>query len=287
LAIAAMLARVKPTSAFAAVLLVGCASAAPPPAAPPPAPKAPPPAAPAAPVAAVPAVPAAPARGPLATTHGATAAKILAAAREDRGAYAKLQHLTDHIGNRLSGSKALEDAIAWAQEAMVADGHENVHAEKVMVPHWVRGEESAEIVSPIKRPLVMVGLGMSPGTPKKGITAPIVVVKDFDELDALGDKARGKIVVYNHVMPPYSPTEGAHYGETVKYRGDGPPHAAAKGAVAVLIRSVTAKSLRTPHTGTTNVKKEIPTVPSAALTPEDAELLARLAREGEVAVHLS
>src|SRR5262249_48776726 len=107
------------------------------------------------------------------------------------------------------------------------------------------------------------------------------------ELDALGDKARGKIVVYNHPMPPYSPTEGAHYGETVKYRGDGPPHAASRGAVAALIRSVTAKSLRTPHTGTTNVKKEIPPVRSAALTPEDAELLARLAREGEVAVHLS
>jgi len=284
MAIAAMLARVKPSSAFAAVLLVGCASAAPPPAAPPPAPKAPPTAPP---VAAAPAQPTPPARGPLATKYGDTAAKILAAARADRGAYAKLQHLTDHIGNRISGSKSLEDAVAWAQEAMKADGHENVHAEKVMVPHWVRGEESADIVAPIKRPMVMVGLGMSPGTPKKGITAPIVVVKDFDELDALGDKVRGKIVVYNHAMPPYSPTEGAHYGETVKYRGDGPPHAAARGAVAVLIRSVTAKSLRNPHTGTTNVKKDVPTVPSAAVTIEDAELLARLAAEGEVVVHLS
>src|SRR5512138_2010509 len=83
--------------------------------------------------------------------YGADAARIIAAARVDRGAYQKLAWLTDRIGHRLSGSAALEDAVAWAQRELAADGHEAVHAEPVMVPRWVRGAESAALVAPVAR----------------------------------------------------------------------------------------------------------------------------------------
>jgi carboxypeptidase Q len=225
--------------------------------------------------------------GPLEVAYAEVAAQIADAARADRGAYEKLAYLTDHIGNRLAGSVGLEEAIVWAQKALAADGHENVHAERVLVSHWVRGEEAAEIVSPIRRPLVLLGLGMSPATPRAGVTAPLLVVHDFAELDRLGDAVRGKIVLFDHPMPPFAPTEGPHYDETVKYRSEGPPAAAKLGAVAALVRSVTAHSLRSPHTGATQHPPKHPTVPSAAVSVEDAELLGRLAAEGEVRLHVT
>src|SRR6185503_14505635 len=90
-----------------------------------------------------------------------TADKIIAAALADDGAWQKLAWLTDRVGHRLSGSKGLEDAVSWAVAAMKADGHENVAAEPVMVPHWVRGAESGELVAPVRRPLHLLGLGMT------------------------------------------------------------------------------------------------------------------------------
>ncbi|MBI4508007.1 MAG: hypothetical protein HY698_00125, partial [Deltaproteobacteria bacterium] len=133
-----------------------------------------------------------PAPSPLVATYRETAQRIFAAARSDQDAWKKLEYLTDRIGPRLSGSVALDRAIAWAMATMAADGHE-VRKEKVMVPNWVRGEESAEIVLPIQRGLRVLGLGGTVGTAKKGIVAEIVVVSTFEELEALGDKARGRI----------------------------------------------------------------------------------------------
>src|SRR6516225_4505342 len=96
--------------------------------------------------------------------------KIIAAALADDGAYLKLQHLTDRIGNRLSGTHALDEAIAWAKSAMTADGVSNVRAEPVTVPHWTRGQEAAAITSPIQRPMHVLALGGSIGTSRGGIT---------------------------------------------------------------------------------------------------------------------
>jgi carboxypeptidase Q len=211
--------------------------------------------------------------------------KIIAAARADRGAYAKLAYLTDHIGNRISGSAALGRAIAWAAQAMKDDGHD-VHTEKVMVPHWVRGAETAELVAPVARPLRVLGLGGSVATPKAGITAPVVVVHDWAELDAKQAQVKGAIVVYDVAMPAWSEDKGSGYGETVQYRARGPARAAKYGAVAVLMRSVTAHSLRTPHTGLTAYEDGITKIPALAITVEDAALLTRLAAEGQVTVHL-
>ena len=196
------------------------------------------------------------------------AARIIGAALTSDKAYARLAHLTDHIGHRLSGSKGLELAIEWALAEMKKDGLDNVRGEKVMVPHWVRGEESLELTSPVVRKLTMLGLGNSVATPTDGITAEAVVVRNFGELEKLGESVRGKIVVYN---VPFT-----NYGETVRYRGSGPSRAAQLGAVAAVVRSVTPRSLQTPHTGGLIYDPNQPKIPAAAITIEGAELLQRM-----------
>ncbi len=201
------------------------------------------------------------------------AARIIGAALTDDTAYRRLAYLSDRIGHRLSGSRQLEEAIRWSMEEMRRDRLDNVRAEKVMVPHWVRGAESLEIVAPVARALPMLGLGNSVGTPPEGITAEAVVVRNFDELESLGERVRGKIVVYN---VPFTT-----YGQTVAYRSAGASRAARYGAVAALVRSVGPVSLQTPHTGSLRYNEEQPRIPAAALTIEGAETLARMQERGE------
>jgi len=205
--------------------------------------------------------------------YRAAAARIIGAALTSDRAYTRLAHLTDHIGHRLSGSKGLEQAIAWAVAEMKRDRLDNVRAEKVMVPHWVRGEESLELVSPVSRKLSMLGLGNSIGTPVEGISAEAIVVRSFAELDALAEGVRGKIVVYN---APFTT-----YGATVQYRYGGAARAARYGAVAALVRSITPVSLQTPHTGSMAYEENQPRIPAAAITIEGAELLQRMHDRGE------
>jgi carboxypeptidase Q len=200
-------------------------------------------------------------------------ARIIGAALTSDKAYQRLAYLTDRIGNRLSGSPGLERAIDWAVSEMKRDGLNNVRAEKVMVPHWVRGDESLEVISPLTRKLPVLGLGNSIGTPVDGITAEAVVVRSFDELDKLGETIRGKIVVYN---APFT-----NYGATVGYRLSGASRAARYGAVGVLVRSITPVSLQTPHTGAMRYDEAFPKIPAAAITIEAAELLQRMNDRGE------
>jgi carboxypeptidase Q len=229
-----------------------------------------------------PTAPAPPAYTPIADAYRETAARIVAAATADRRAYDRLAYLTDRIGHRLSGSRALEQAVDWAMRVLREDGHENVRAQKVMVPHWVRGEESAALVAPVSRPLVLLGLGQSVGTGPRGITAEVVVVESFEELEKLGAaRVSGKIVLFNKKMLPYAPERGSGYGEAVAYRSGGAVAAARLGARAALVRSLTAHSLRTPHTGAMRYDEKVPKIPAAAISVEDAELIARLAASGQ------
>lgn len=223
----------------------------------------------------------APAVTPIADSYREVAGRVLEAALADKDGWAKLEHLTDHIGPRLSGSKALDRAIAWAVAAMQADGHENVRAEKVMVPHWVRGHEEAEILAPYAQPMSILGLGGTVATPKKGITAEVVAVRSWEELAELGEAVRGKIVLYNVPMRGWSREHGDGYGDTVGYRVAGPSEAAKLGARAVLMRSLTARSLDTPHTGTLWYADGVAKIPAAAVTVESAELIDRLIADGE------
>jgi carboxypeptidase Q len=229
--------------------------------------------------------PHAPAPSRIADRYRDVAAKIVAAARADRGAYQKLAYLTDHIGHRLSGTRELDQAIAWAAQTM-KDAGLTVRTEKVMVPHWVRGAEEGAITAPTHHALHLLTLGGSVATPKGGITAPVVVVHDWKELEANADKVKGAIVVYNVAMPAWSEEKGSGYGKTVEYRWAGASQAAKHGAVAALVRSVTAKSLSTPHTGSMGYDKQLPKIPTASISVEDTELIDRLARQGAVTVHL-
>jgi carboxypeptidase Q len=207
------------------------------------------------------------------------AARLIGEAVASTFAWDRLAVLTDTIGHRLSGTAALDRAIEWAVAEMKRDGLENVHTERVMVPKWVRGNESAEIVEPARHQMVMLGLGGSVATPPDGVQAAVLVVHSFEELDANAASARGRIVLYN---VPYT-----SYGETVRYRSAGPSRAARLGAVASLVRAVGPPGLRTPHTGGLQYASEAPKIPAAAITTEDADLLQRMAdRNNRVVVRL-
>jgi carboxypeptidase Q len=209
----------------------------------------------------------------LAERYRPAADSIVAAALRDSAAWNRLAELTDRFGNRLSGSDALEHAIDWVLAEMRRDGLDNVRGEPVMVPHWVRGAESAELVSPRPMRLAMLGLGGSVGTPSGGITAEVLVVPTFEELTRRASEARGKIVLFD---APY-----VNYGQTVQYRGGGAIAAARVGAVAALIRSVAAYSIRSPHTGFMRYDSTVPQIPGAALSVEDAMMLHRMSDRGE------
>ena len=216
----------------------------------------------------------------LATQYKPVADKLIDAALTDRDGYAKLAYLCDRIGARLSGMPSLDRAIQWASATMKSDGLSNVRVIPVKVPKWVRGAESALLLAPENKPLHMLGLGMSVGTPKGGITADVVVVEDFDQLNRLGaDGVRGKIVLYNE--------KWVNYGATGQYRRAGPSIAAGLGAVAVLLRSVTPLAMQIPHTGTLDYDEAQPKIPAAALSVEDALMLGRFAAQKiPIRVHL-
>ena len=212
---------------------------------------------------------------PQAAPYADAAERILARALADSAAYERVAELADTHGHRLSGSAALEQTIDDILARMQADGLENVRGQPVMVPVWVRGQESAAIVTDDgEMPLAMLGLGGSVGTP--GITAPVLVVSSFEELTARGAEARGQVVVYD---VPFTT-----YGETVAYRVRGASEAARVGAVAALVRSVGPVSLSTPHTGTMRYADDAPRIPSAAITIEGATQLARMQARGETPV---
>jgi carboxypeptidase Q len=202
------------------------------------------------------------------------AARIVGEALIDDHAWQRLASLTDTFGHRLSGSQSLEAAIQWAVREMKLDGLENVRTEPVMVPKWVRGRESAEVIEPIRHPLVMLGLGGSVGTPPEGLQAEALVVTSYADLDTRGRAAvQGKIIVYN---VPFT-----NYGETVAYRVGGASRAAALGAVGVLLRSVGTPGLMTPHTGVMAYTDNVPRIPAAAITLEDALRLQRIQDRGQ------
>ena len=217
--------------------------------------------------------------------YGKTVDRILETTLAGNGAWDKLVELCDDIGHRLSGSPELEKAVAWAAATLKRDGHENVRTEKVMVPKWVRGEESLELVKPRGMTLDMLGLGLSVGTDSRGIEAEVVVVDDERGLKRLGKAVAGKIVLFNNAMEQYDAQKaGAGYGHHVRFRSRGPSMAAELGAVAVLVRSVTAYSLNTPHTGATSYKDGIKKIPAAAVTIEGATLIERFTRRGKKVV---
>ena len=206
-------------------------------------------------------------------SHRADAERLIDAALQDSFAYERLALLTDLFGPRFGGTDNLEMALDWILAEMERDGLENVRAEPVMIPKWVRGAESLHLLAPRAQDLAMLGLGGSVGTPAEGIRGEVLVVSSFDELESRADEASGRIVLFD---APFTT-----YGETVQYRGRGAVAAAQVGAIASLIRSVTNFSMNTPHTGNMNYQEGVPRIPHAAITVEDAEMLHRMQDRGE------
>lgn len=205
--------------------------------------------------------------------------QLISESVESDVAWERLTYMADTFGPRFSGSEALENSIDWIVKTMEEDGFDEVWTQTIKVPHWVRGEESAILTSPRKKNLPMLGLGGSIATPKGGITAEVIVVKNFEELERVKDQVDGKIVLFN--------AEFTSYGRTVQYRTNGAVQAAKHGAVASLIRSVGPYSMQTPHTGVMYYEDGVKKIPHAAITVEDAMLIQRLYDRGEkIEVHL-
>jgi hypothetical protein len=213
----------------------------------------------------------------------ADAALLVGTALGDGVAFARLAELTDLVGPRLSGSPGAAAAVDWAARRFREDGL-LVRLEPVKVPHWVRGEERAELLAPgIPRPLAITALGGSPATPAGGIAAEVVEAESLEAVRALGGAVRGRIVLFQHAM---GPGKGS-YAESVALRGRGPAEAASAGAAAALVRSLATASLRSPHTGETRFSPGGPRIPAAAIAVEDAELLHRLLARGPVKVRIA
>src|SRR6267142_2942030 len=221
--------------------------------------------------------------------------KVQHAAFESDYAYHRLAHLANNIGPRLSGSAQAQAAVEYVAAELRQLGLE-VQLEKVMVPHWVRGEERAALTDyPSMAPnttqkIVLTALGGSVATTSEGLTAEVLVVNNFDEFQALGrDRVAGKIVLFNAKFDQRLADNGfagQAYGQSVLYRGIGASAAARLGAVAALNRSAGGADYRLPHTGALRYADDASKIPAASVATEDADLIAHLASEGKVRMHL-
>jgi hypothetical protein len=211
---------------------------------------------------------------------------LVARALDDNRAIALLRSLTGTAPKRLSGSPGADTAVQWALATMRELGFDNVRAEPCLVPHWVRGDEHAAIVAPSPLPLRVTALGGSIGTPAGGIEAEVVEVRSFEQLQELGEQARGKIVFFNRPMPRALRSVGQAYGEAVPQRSNGAIEAGKAFAVAALVRSMTTAIDGHPHTGAMRYDPAVPQVPAAAIATADAEALSTALKQGPVRVRL-
>jgi carboxypeptidase Q len=208
-----------------------------------------------------------------------------AALREDDVAWDIVEDLTTEVGQRLAGTEAEARARDWAVRRLKALGFRNVHIEDARMAGWVRGAETAEILSPFPQRLVIAALGASGATPPAGLTAEVVGFDDIAGLQAAPpETVRGKIVFVSHAMHPTQ--DGSSYGYYGPVRRAAPAIAALKGAAAILIRSLGTDHHRNPHAGLTNWDKVTP-IPAAALSIPDAENLQRMLERGKpVTMHI-
>ena len=198
-----------------------------------------------------------------------------------------LQQLSDEIGPRLSGSRGLEAGIELVAERARSAGLAT-KLEPVMVPHWVRGIETAELVdwpqrkAGLTQKIALTALGNSAATPAAGLTAEVVLAADPAALEALGRKGvEGRIVLFTAAYDEQMAAQGHGgdaYGQVASIRSKGPSKAAALGAVACLVRSAGGGAYRLPHTGNTVFEPGQKAIPAAAVAVEDAELIERLGK---------
>ncbi|XP_034937579.1 carboxypeptidase Q-like [Chelonus insularis] len=177
------------------------------------------------------------------------------------------------FGARFTGTENLERSIDYVLQRSEELGLHNVHGEKVKVPRWIRGQETATLLSPWKKDIKILGLGYSVSTPPEGIIAEAIIVKTLEELKARSSEVSGKIVIYNQ--------EYLSFEYSSEYSWVGATEAAKFGAVATLIRSVTPFSIYTPHAFIIGYNDSIPKIPAASITVEDVNLLSRMVARGK------
>lgn len=208
----------------------------------------------------------------------------------DGKAYEDLRVLTKTVGSRLSGSAGYYKAEAWGQKAFQAAHADKVWLQECMVPHWVRGgKDSASYMAAGggRQGLDILALGNSVGTGAKGITAPVLLIHSFEELEQHKDEVKGKIIFYNYPFNPTFVETFRSYGDAVRYRVFGPSQAAKYGALAVLVRSMSHSVDNNPHTGALVYNDSFPKIPAAAVGLHDADkLAAAIGHGGEVRVFL-
>lgn len=195
---------------------------------------------------------------------------------ENGKAYDNLRILCKTVGGRVAGSPQMLKAESWGVKTLQQSGADKVWLQECKVPHWVRGakEEAYFLVAGKKINLDVLALGNSMGSGPKGVTAPVILINDFDELERRKDEIKGKIVFYNYKFNNKFVKTFQSYGDAGKYRGQGPSRAAKYGAVAVLVRSMSHAADNNPHTGAMNYDTAYAKIPAAAVGLKDADRLA-------------
>lgn len=188
-------------------------------------------------------------------------------------AFNNLAEFVDTIGPRISGSKALEDGITYIKEELEGMKLNTIEEIPAKVPKWIRGLEKATLLKPKKKSLRILTLGTSVGTPKKGIEAEAIVVKDMEDLYNKRDEAKGKIVIFNY--------KKRYYDEMTAIVKNAASNASSHGAVAALVRSVTKLSINSPHTKMQKYTGDAKKIPVAAMTLEDIDYIEREYKRGK------
>lgn len=201
-------------------------------------------------------------------------------------AYDNLRHLTKQIGARLSGSPQMSASENWGVQMMKESGADKAWLQQCMVPHWVRGGRDEAKVKGVNKKLDVIALGNSMGSGKKGVSAPVLLVHSFDDLEKRKNEVKGKIVFYNYKFnPTYIHTFRA-YSEASAYRGSGPSRAAKYGAVAVIVRSMSHSTDNYPHTGATRYIDSFAKIPAVAIGLRDADWLNNELQKNEVEIKI-
>jgi len=203
-------------------------------------------------------------------------------------AYDNLHDLTKNIGGRLSGSPGFYNAEQWGLKALQQSGADKAWLQECMIPHWVRGgkDEATANIASQKKILEVIALGNSVGTGPKGISANVVEVRSFEELETKRDSIKGKIIFYNYKFNPTFVNVFQAYGDAVRYRGAGASQAAKYGGLAVIVRSMSESTDNNPHTGSLQYDTTLPKIPAVAIGLKDADLLDSVLRHKSVNVLL-
>jgi len=195
--------------------------------------------------------------------------------------YSWLDYLSHRIGGRISGSPQAAAAVEYTHQLMDSIGADTVYLQPCMVPHWVRGEkETAKILTNNAGEVTVsiCALGGSVATPTGGLTAEVVEVHSFEELQKLGTAGvSGKIVFYNVPFDETQVNTFNAYEKTFDFRFSGASQAAKYGAVGTVLRSLTNSLDNYPHTGVMQYNDSVKIkLPCCAISTQGAEDLSRL-----------